>query len=180
MPGEILLVDDDPLIRTVISDDLSDHDFSVHVAADEKQALAALDSFPDISVALVDYALPRPVGIGLCRRIAADYPGVAVALYTGHQELADVRLGDSNIPVLSKTMRIEQLVAAIEDMLAGRTPGVKTNEQASRVELLWKREMKRETVTSVGRAMHNQFDPTLREPLPPTLSDTVLRLFRIR
>ena len=178
MPGVILLIDDDPLIRTVISDELSDHDFSVHVAADEAQAFAALNAHPDIALALVDYALPLPVGIGLCRTIVADFPNVAVALYTGHDTLAAARLGGEAIPVLPKTMRVDQLVASIRAMLDGRQPAAAVDAKVSRVEMLWQRETKRETVVAMGRAMHNQFDRTLREPLPPRLSDTVLRLFR--
>ena len=180
MPGEILLVDDDPLIRTVIADNLSESDFSVHVAATEAQALAILRAHPDIGVAIVDYCLPRPVGIELCRKIASDHPHVAVALYTGHGELADIRRGGDDIPVLSKVMRLEQLVAAIEDLMEGRRPSIRDDAMSSRVEVLWRQELKRETVRSVGRAMHKEFDTSLRDPLPAPISDTVMRLFRMR
>lgn len=178
MAGTILLVDDDPLIRTVVSDELSDHDFAVHVAANETQAFSALDADPRIRLALVDYALPRPVGIGLCRRITADFPDVAVALYTAHATLAGVRASVDGIPVLPKTLRTDQLVAALDALLEGRQLGADILSEASRVEVLRDRERRRETTTAMRRALHNQFDRTLREPLPPRLSDTVLRLFR--
>ena len=179
MAGEILLVDDDPLIRTVVSDNLSDSDFTVHVASNETQAGAALEAHPGIGLAIIDYCLPRPTGIAFCRNVQARYPHVAVALYTGHGELADVRRGDDDIPVLTKTMRIEQLVAAVNDLLEGRRASVAEDDLMSRAEVLWRREAQRETVRAVGRAMHNQFDRTLKEPLSAPLSDTVLRLSRI-
>lgn len=178
MAGTILLVDDDPLIRTVVSDELSDHDFVVHIAMDESQALSALEAFPDIGLALVDYALPRPVGIGLCRRIAAEFPNVAVALYTAHATLAGMRASVDEFPVLPKTLRTDQLVAAVGALLDGRAPGPDVMNEASRVEVLRDRERRRETSAAMRRALHSQFDRTLREPLPPTLSDTVLRMFR--
>lgn len=173
---EILLVDDDPLIRTVVANNLSDEDFAVHTAASEAEAFAALAAHPGIVLAVVDYCLPRPVGIGLCRQIASRHPQVIVALYTGHGELATLRRGDEAIPILSKTLRHEQLVAAIHDLLEGRQPCIGKADLASRVELLWQREARRETVQAIGRAMHVQFDPTLKEPLPTSLSQTVSRL----
>ena len=178
MAGTVLIVDDDPLIRTVLSDELSDRDFLVHVAVDECQALSALEAYPDIGVALVDYALPRPIGIGLCRRIATEFPDVSVALYTAHATLAGVRASIDGIPVLPKTLRTDQLVAALDALLEGRQPGADILNEASRVEVLRDRERRRETAVAMRRALHNQFDRTLREPLPPKLSDTVLRLFR--
>lgn len=161
-----------------MSDELSDHDFMVHVAVDEAQAFAALEAFPDIGLALVDYALPRPVGIGLCRRITAEFPDVAVALYTAHATLAGVRASIDGIPVLPKTLRTDQLVAALDALLDGRQLDADIVSETSRVEILRDRERRRETTAAMRRALHNQFDRTLREPLPPTLSDTVLRLFR--
>ncbi len=161
-----------------MSDELSEHDFVVHVAADEGQALTALDAYPEIGVALVDYAMPRPVGIGLCRRIVAAFPDVAVALYTAHATLAGVRASVEGIPVLPKTLRTDQLICALEALLDGRSPGADIMNEASRVEILRDRERRRETAAAMRRALHNQYDRTLREPLPPTLSDTVLRLFR--
>ncbi len=180
MSAEILLIDDDPLIRTVVSDNLSDSGFLVHCAASEGQGLDYLNDNPDIRLAIIDYCLPKPVGIDLCRQIRASHPDVAVALYTGHGELAGVRLGGDDIPVLAKTMRHEKLVDAINDLLDGQRPQMAGDAMASRVEVLWRQELKRETVSSVGRAMHSQFDPTLKEPLPQPLSDTVMRLFRMR
>lgn len=161
-----------------MSDELSDHDFVVHVAVDEAQALSALDAYPEIGVALVDYALPRPIGIGLCRRIVASFPDVSVALYTSHATLAGVRASFEGIPVLPKTLRTDQLVGALDALLDGRPPGADIMNEASRVEMLRDRERRRETTDAMRRALHNQFDRALREPLPPTLSDTVLRLFR--
>ena len=180
MSAELLLIDDDPLIRTVVSDNLADSGFFVHTAATEGQGLDHLEDNPDIRLAIIDYCLPKPVGIELCRKVRAAYPNVIVAVYTGHGELAEVRRGDDDIPVLAKTMRHEKFVDAINDLLDGQRPEIEGDAMASRVEVLWRQELKRETVSAVGRAMHSQFDPTLKEALPQPLSDTVMRLFRMR
>lgn len=180
MSGAILLIDDDPLIRTVVADNLSDEGFAVHSAANESQAFATLDAYSDIGLAIVDYCLPRPIGIDLCRRIAAEYPDTAVALYTGHAELASIRLDGEDITVLSKSLRHEHLVVAVRDLLGGKSPDIRKEDLASRVEVMWRKELKRETVKSVGRAMHNAFDETAKEPLPSSMLDTMSRLLRIR
>ena len=87
-----------------------------------------------------------------------------------------MRVGADDIPILSKAMRLEQLVSAIEALLDGRTPNPGADGYASRVELLWQRELRRETVSAVGRAIRNQYERTLREPLPPGLSTAIYRL----
>ena len=176
MPGEILLVDDDALIRTVVADNLSEANFFVHTAATEADAFTALATYPEIRLAIVDYCLPRPIGIALCRQITERHPDVAVALFTGHSELATMRRGEDNLPILSKTLRYEQLIAAVEELLQGRQPHIAENDLASRAELLWKREARRETVQSVTHAMRVHYDPLLKEPVPAPLSQTMLRL----
>lgn len=172
MAETVLFVDDDPRIRTALSDELAKHGIAVHAAAAGDGAFAALEAHPDIGLALVDFSLPGEAGIGLCRRIAARYPGIAVALYAADDALADLRIGH-DIPVLLKTMRFEQFAAAVRDLLEG---GPDASGRADGAELPWRRDLNRETVAAAGRAFRSQFDRTLHEPLPPSLSLAVYRL----
>lgn len=63
----ILVVDDDPSIRTLLMDSLSD-DYRVYVAADGEKGLAlARDISPDIIV--TDITMPQMDGLELCRQV---------------------------------------------------------------------------------------------------------------
>lgn len=65
----ILVVDDDPAIRTLLMDSLSD-DYRVYVAADgEKGLTLARDISPDIIV--TDITMPQMDGLELCREVKA-------------------------------------------------------------------------------------------------------------
>ncbi|MCQ2142128.1 MAG: response regulator [Bacteroidales bacterium] len=65
----ILVIDDDPDIRTILMDSLSD-DYRVYVAADgEKGLTLARDTSPDIIV--TDITMPLMDGFELCRQIKA-------------------------------------------------------------------------------------------------------------
>ena len=104
--------------------------------------------------------------------------GTAAFMAVGAYAAYNFQLRIEGIPVLPKTLRTDQLVGALDALLDGRPPGADIMNEASRVEMLRDRERRRETTDAMRRALHNQFDRALREPLPPTLSDTVLRLFR--
>ncbi len=177
MRGDILLIDDDPMIRTVVAENLSDMGFSVHTAGGEAQALEALDRHSDLSCALVDYCLPKPVGIALAREIRARDPHIAVALFTGHDELAGARMDDGErVPVLPKTMRMDKLADALRALIEGREPALASEDLQSRMENRWRQERRRETISAMGRALHKQYDNTVREVLPEPFRNVCDRL----
>jgi CheY-like chemotaxis protein len=173
---EILLVDDDPLIRAVVAENIADNGIVVHVASGEAQALELVRQHPSISVALVDYCLPQPVGIALCRAIIAAAPWIRVALFTGHAQAAEIRREGTDLPVLPKVMRSERLRGAIEALAAGEPLPVDEAFAEGRIENLWRRERTRETVRAVGRALHNTYDSALQAPVPAPIRQTVRRL----
>ena len=67
-PARLLVVDDDPLIRDVLSHYLRQEGYSVAAAADGAQGLAMLDDFtPD--VLCLDYMMPDMTGHDVARQI---------------------------------------------------------------------------------------------------------------
>ena len=72
MTRTILIVDDDPLIRKLITTTLADvAGFDFREAGDGEEALeAAMATAPEI--VFLDYALPRLDGIEACRRLRSD------------------------------------------------------------------------------------------------------------
>jgi len=67
----VLLVDDEPLILTVMEDFLTVHGLTVLVARDGNEALRlAVERSPDIIV--LDVVVPAMDGYEICRRLKAD------------------------------------------------------------------------------------------------------------
>jgi two-component system chemotaxis response regulator CheY len=91
----ILIVDDDPLIRKLITTTLQDvAGYRLREAGDGIQALeAAIEDRPEI--VFLDYDMPRLNGIETCRRLRSDpvTAGATIVMLTAmsdgeHQELA--------------------------------------------------------------------------------------------
>jgi DNA-binding response OmpR family regulator len=70
-PRRILLVDDDPNLLVVLSEQLRDDGYDVATARDGQEALRRLDAgWPDLI--LLDLMMPRIDGLALARRIKAE------------------------------------------------------------------------------------------------------------
>ena len=91
----ILIVDDDPLIRKLITTTLEDvAGYRLREAGDGEEALdAAFEERPEI--VFLDYDMPRLNGVETCRRLRRDpiTAGATIVMLTGmsdgeHQDLA--------------------------------------------------------------------------------------------
>ncbi len=78
----IVLADDELNLRKVLGAILHRDGYEVLEAADGEQALALVDS--GVSVLITDLKMPRLDGMGLLRRVVADYPEVPVIMITAH------------------------------------------------------------------------------------------------
>lgn len=92
-PLEILVVDDDPLILTVVDLMIRHAGYKTRTASD---AATALDAFADgaVDVLVSDIRMPGMDGIALARVVREDYPRVPIILMTGY--LADYTNGSAN------------------------------------------------------------------------------------
>src|SRR3569832_907989 len=68
--GRVLVVDDEPNIRTVLRGYLEADGFAVSEASDGEHAIAAIDAAP-VDVVLLDVMLPGIDGLEVLRRIRA-------------------------------------------------------------------------------------------------------------
>src|SRR5690349_18136881 len=80
---QVLVADDEPNLRRVLSAQLSRDGFDVHVAEDGEQALRVLSEH-HIDVVITDLRMPKLDGMGLLKRIIADYSDVPVIMITAH------------------------------------------------------------------------------------------------
>ena len=96
MTHTILIVDDDPMIRKLITTTLQDvAGYSLREAADGVAALeAALEDRPEI--VFLDYDMPRLNGIETCRRLRSD-PATAGATIVMLTAMSDGPAQDSAV-----------------------------------------------------------------------------------
>ncbi|HLD61875.1 MAG TPA: response regulator [Patescibacteria group bacterium] len=90
----ILLVEDDPLIRKILSDELKVNGFAVEEAADGEECLAAIDS-KNIDLVLLDIMIPKKDGIAVLRELkqAGKIPQLPVYILSALSDMEKVAEG---------------------------------------------------------------------------------------
>jgi two-component system nitrogen regulation response regulator NtrX len=86
MPSDILIVDDEPDIRSLIADILQDEGYAARVAGDSGSALALIDTLPPPALAILDIWLEgSPLdGMALLDRFKAKHPDMPILMISGH------------------------------------------------------------------------------------------------
>ena len=80
----VLIVEDEPLVRLVGADVLSDAGFDVIEAANAQEALEVLYTCPDVRVVFTDVEMPGSLdGVGLAWRIRELWPHIGVLITSG-------------------------------------------------------------------------------------------------
>ncbi|WP_034990699.1 response regulator [Beijerinckia mobilis] len=167
----ILLVDDDPLVRHVVADEIAEAGHFVSTAADGAAALALLAETEVIDLVLVDYAMPGMMGPDLIREIANRFPALKVALFTGYAEILEPSHFEGRpCPVIAKGMRMEELLKAIEVAARGEVIEIPQEATATRVEKLMEQLAIRPTVAGIQRQLYTLYERTLQDSLPQPLS----------
>lgn len=110
----ILVVDDEPEVRSSTALLLETLDFSVLEASDAQTALATLERNDGVALLLTDLVLPGGVsGADLARQALAKCPGLKVLLTTGRPELAQ----GETFTLLGKPFRMAELAQKIEEVM---------------------------------------------------------------
>ena len=130
--ARVLVVDDEPMVRDVLSRYLERSGFEVEAAADGERALAAFDARrPDL--VLLDLMLPRVDGFEVFRRIRAraDSP---VIMITARGETTDriVGLDVGADDYVSKPFSPGEVVARVRSVLRRASTAGERRERAKR------------------------------------------------
>ena len=115
----VLVVEDDPLVRTIARRALSMAGFAVLEASDGHQALAQLARHENIDVVLTDLAMPDLGGRELAQRLAHAKPTMPVIFMSGYTDMEVTRRGliDTGIPYLEKPFSPQTLVNMVKEVL---------------------------------------------------------------
>ena len=75
----ILVVDDDPNLRSVLGEFLEHHDWVTLVASDGDDALRIVESYPDdIDLLVTDVMMSEMDGFTLAAQVAAERPNIKI------------------------------------------------------------------------------------------------------
>src|SRR5688572_19530574 len=89
MPHAVLIVDDDPRIRTALSEALTSDDIHVSTADSGEAGLATLEA-TIVDVVLCDVRMPGMGGLEFLTAARQRFPDVNVLLVTAHEDLPTV------------------------------------------------------------------------------------------
>jgi DNA-binding NarL/FixJ family response regulator len=120
---KILVVDDHPLILEALKRVLRDLDPDIEIleARDAQQALDRAAEHPEISLVLLDLALPGRHGFELLSDLRRDYPELAVVVLSATEDRDTVlrAINDGAMGFIPKTSKTEVLIAALRLVFSG-------------------------------------------------------------
>ena len=116
--SKILIIDDEPGIRTVLSDIIKDENHQVFTGGDGFEGLAILKE-ESIDLVILDVWLPNMGGIDVLKEIKKEYPDIEVIMISGHANIdiavKAVKLGAYDF--LEKPLSLDKIINLITNAL---------------------------------------------------------------
>ncbi len=118
----VLVVDDEPTVRMLVTEVLEDLGYTAIEAADGTAGLQVLQSDVRIDLLVTDVGLPGMNGRQLADAARVGRPDLKVLFITGYAENAVLSHGhlDAGMHVLTKPFAMEALAERIKELIAGR------------------------------------------------------------
>ncbi|MGI8706473.1 MAG: response regulator [Sphingomicrobium sp.] len=119
LPLEVLVVEDEPLVRMVAADAISDRGIMAWEAGDADEALQALYEHPQVGLVVTDVNMPGQIdGLELAEKLSTERPDLKLIVTSGQVYVPDEELPDHGT-FLPKPYRTERLVNLVEEKLDG-------------------------------------------------------------
>ncbi len=114
MHPRVLVVEDEPLLRLINVDMLSDAGFEVLEAGDADEALRLLEETSDIRVVFTDVDMPGCLdGFALAARIGVRWPEIGVVVTSGRR-YPDTAVGAPACCFVAKPYKASRVVELID------------------------------------------------------------------
>ena len=117
-PGVILVVDDEPNIRTLLAGVLEDEGYTVATAMDAVEARVVLAAGP-VALVLLDVQLPGQDGLSFLRALQSEKKTIPVIMMSGHGNIATAveatRLGA--LDFIEKPIQVGRLLVSLNNAL---------------------------------------------------------------
>jgi CheY-like chemotaxis protein len=123
IPGQneqLMLVEDDPVLRSLLERMLKDFDYRVTAFPNGSEALNAIQRKDLEPILLVtDMVMPGMSGVVLAERLRQSQPNVKVLFITGHTDDAISKRDvlDPQAPFLAKPFSADELASKIREVL---------------------------------------------------------------
>ena len=118
----ILVIDDEPGIRTVLTDILEDEKYTVITAGDGFEGLSILKE-SSVDLVILDIWLPNMGGIDVLKEIKKEYPDLEVIIISGHANIdlavKAVKLGAFDF--LEKPLSLEKIITVVANAIKFET-----------------------------------------------------------
>lgn len=115
--AQVLVVDDEPLVRATSASLLSERGYGVCEASNVAEALDRLAKTPGIDVMITDVSLPDGDGWSLATRAVASHPDLRVIYTSGVSGSAEMGQSPPG-RFLAKPYSLGRLVIAVADAFA--------------------------------------------------------------
>lgn len=117
----ILLVEDSAMIRSMAARILRKYDYHVVEAPNGEEALATLNTQPDITphLLITDFSMPKMDGDQLARQVQRLHPAIKVLFISGHTDhaLSQYGLLDTGHTILPKPFTPNMLIETVRELL---------------------------------------------------------------
>jgi CheY-like chemotaxis protein len=112
----VLIVDDEPLLRSLMAEILSRNDFQTVIAEDGQEALNILQDDVEFSLIISDIHMPRMDGITLCKVLKENYPKIPVLITSVHwrNDRLNSLLQDESALYLSRPFTARQFLEKVK------------------------------------------------------------------
>jgi two-component system cell cycle sensor histidine kinase/response regulator CckA len=116
----VLVIDDDPSMRTIVSLSLKLYGYLVLVAENGEEAVRLARDHPEIQAIVLDVVMPGLAGKELAKQLKNSLPNAAILFCSGHPASALARYGVEANPAnfLQKPCRPLELQQKIEELMA--------------------------------------------------------------
>ena len=117
----ILVVDDDKNVRTIICRILKDAGYNISIAVNGNEALNLLNIISDIEIVITDIMMPEKDGLETIREIKQDYPKIKILAISGGgkiyaQNYLNIALKMGADSILNKPFLKQELLDAIQKL----------------------------------------------------------------
>ena len=117
--GRLLLVDDDPLVRELVGEQLRCAGFSVTACGEGRAAIECLDAGLEVDLLLTDFAMPEMNGVALAREARKRRPHLPVVVLTGYASEAEDAAEGTDFALLRKPIDSVALIGRVSALIPG-------------------------------------------------------------
>jgi PAS domain S-box-containing protein len=116
-PETVLVAEDEPMVREIVAANLRGLGFEVIEAGDGVEALAAVETTPQIALLVTDVVMPRMGGRELAERLREQTPGLRILFVSGYTDGALRDADDPATAFLPKPFMSDELAEAVRGLL---------------------------------------------------------------